>query len=94
MGLETLKSSFGWGDEELYDHFLYDLQVGYAVGYHQFGAGEFELGSLYNFRKRLSRYNQEQGVNVLEQVFEDNSDQQIQTLEVRTGQQRMGIVPR
>ena len=47
------------------------------------------MGSLYNFRQRLSRYNQEQGVNVLEQVFEDISDQQIQTLEVRTGQQRM-----
>ena len=89
VGLETLKSGIGWSDEELYDHFLYDLQVGYAVGYHQFGAGEFELRSLYNFRQRLSRYNQEQGVNVLEQVFEDISDQQIQTLEVRTGQQRM-----
>ena len=89
MGLETLKSGFGWSDEELFDHFLYDLQVRYAVGYHQFGAGEFELGSVYNFRQRLSRYNQEQGVNVLEQVFEDISDQQIQTLEVRTGQQRM-----
>ena len=44
---------------------------------------------MYNFRQRLSRYNQEQGVNVLEQVFEDISDQQIQTLEVRTGQQGM-----
>ena len=44
---------------------------------------------MYKFRQRLSRYNQEQGVNVLEQVFEDISDQQIQTLEVRTGQQRM-----
>ena len=73
----------------MYDHFLYDLQVRYAVGYHKLGVGEFELGSVYNFRPRLSRYNQEQGVNVLEQVFEDNSDQQIQTLEVCTGQQRM-----
>ena len=89
VGLETLKSGFGWSDEEMYDHFLYDLQVRYAVGYHQFGAGEFELGSVCNFRQRLSRYNQEQGVNVLVQVFEDISDQQIQTLEVRTGQQRM-----
>ena len=89
VGQEALKSGFGWSDEELYDHFLYDLQVRYTLGYHQFGAGEFELGSVYNFRQRLSRYNQEQGVNVLEQVFEDISDQQIQTLEVRTGQQGM-----
>ena len=31
VGLETLKSGIGWSDEELYDHFLYDLQVRYAV---------------------------------------------------------------
>ena len=91
VGQETLKSGFGWSDEELYDHFFYDLQERYALGYHQFGAGEFELRSLYNFRQRLSRYNQEHGVNVLEQVFEDISDQQFQTLEVCTGQQRMDI---
>lgn len=89
VGLETLKSGFGWSDEELYDHFLYDLQVRYALGYHQFGAGDFELRSLYNFRQRLSQYNQEHGVNLLEQAFEELTDQQIQTLEVRTGQQRM-----
>ena len=50
VGQETLKSGIGWSDEEMYDHFLYDLQERYAVGYHQFGADEFELGSLYNFR--------------------------------------------
>ena len=89
VGLETLKSGFGWSDEELYDHFLYDLQVRYALGYHQFGAGDFELRSLYNFRRRLSQYNQEHGVNLLEQAVEAITDQQIQTLAVRTGQQRM-----
>jgi len=27
VGLEILKSGFGWSDEEMYDHFCYDLQV-------------------------------------------------------------------
>lgn len=27
IGLETLKAGFGWSDEELYDHFCFDLQV-------------------------------------------------------------------
>ena len=61
VGLETLKLGFGWSDEELYDHFLYNLQVRYALGYHQFGEGDFELRSLYNFRQRLSQHNQEHG---------------------------------
>ena len=86
VGRETLKSGFGWSDEELYDHFLNDLQVRYALGYHQFGEGDFELRSPYNFRQRLSKHNQEQGVNLLERVFEDICDQQIQTLQVRTRQ--------
>jgi hypothetical protein len=89
VGLETLKSGFGWSDEELYDHFLYDLQVRYALGYHQFGDGDFELRSLYNFRRRLSQYNQAHGVNLLEQAVEAITDQHIQTLAVRTGQPRM-----
>ena len=32
VGLETLKAGFGWSDEEMYDHFCYDLQVRYALG--------------------------------------------------------------
>ena len=27
VSLDTLKAGYGWSDEELYDHFLYDLQV-------------------------------------------------------------------
>ena len=32
VGLETLKAGYGWSDEELYDHFVFDLQVRYALG--------------------------------------------------------------
>ena len=30
VGFETIKSGFGWSDEELYNHFLFDLQVRYS----------------------------------------------------------------
>lgn len=33
VGLETLKAGFGWSDEELYEAFLYNLQLRYALGY-------------------------------------------------------------
>lgn len=89
VGLETLKSGFGWSDGELYDAFCYDVQVRYALGYHQLGQGDFELRSLYNFRQRLSRYHQAQGVNLLTQAFEDITDQQILAFKVRTSMQRM-----
>lgn len=89
VGLESLKAGFGWSDEELYDHFVFDLQVRYALGYRDLKEGEFELRTLYNFRQRLSRYYQESGVNLLAQAFEDITDQQLAALKLATGIQRM-----
>ncbi len=54
VGLDTLKAGFGWSDEELYDHFLYDLQVRYAVGLDSLAEGDFELRTLYNWPRRLT----------------------------------------
>jgi hypothetical protein len=89
VSLDTLKAGYGWSDEELYDHFLYDLQVRYAVGYESLAESDFELRTLYNFRRRLSQYNLAHGTNLLATAFADITDQQITALAVRTGQQRM-----
>jgi len=87
--MEILKSANGWSDEELYEHFLFDLQVRYALGLHDLHEGYFDLRTLYYFRERLSRYNLEHGVNLLSQAFEDITDQQLKSLKIKTGMQRM-----
>jgi len=89
VGLEALKAGFGWSDQETYEHYCYDLQVRYALGYDRLGDGDFEIRTLYYFRERLSRYNAEHGLNLLEQAFEQITDAQIVSLKVRTGMQRM-----
>ena len=89
IGLETLKAGFGWSDEELYDHFIFDIQVRFALGYGDLKEGDFDLRTLYNFRRRLSQYNQEHGVNLVAQAFEAITDQQVIALNVQTGIQRM-----
>ncbi|OQA41369.1 MAG: hypothetical protein BWY52_02588 [Chloroflexi bacterium ADurb.Bin325] len=89
ISLDVLKAGYGWSDEELYDHFLYDLQVRYAVGYDSLTEGDFELRTLYNFRRRLSEYNLKHGVNLLAEAFVNITDQQLTALAVHTGQQRM-----
>ena len=61
----------------------------YALGLHDLHEGYFDLRTLYYFRERLSRYNLEHGVNLLTQAFEDITDQQLKSLKVRTGTQRM-----
>ena len=92
VGLEWLKSGFGWSDEELYDAFCFDIQVRYALGYPQLGEGDFDLRTLYNFRRRVSLYYLEHGVNLLALAFEDITDQQISAFQVRTSMQRMDSV--
>ena len=89
VGLEALKAGFGWSDQELYEHFCYDLQVRYALGYDRLGDGDFEIRTLYYFRERLSQYNAEKGINLLEKAFEQITDAQILNLKIRTGMQRM-----
>jgi len=89
VSLDTLKGGFGWSDEELYDKFCYVLQIRYAVGYDNLGDGQFELRTLYNFRRRVSEYNQAHGVNLLKVAFADITDQQLTAFKVQTGQQRM-----
>ena len=89
VGLEYLKAGNGWTDEEMFDNFCYDTQVRYALGFRQLGDGDFELRTLYYFRERLSRYMQETGINLLDQAFEQVTDQQITAYHLKTGKQRM-----
>ncbi|RME60509.1 MAG: transposase, partial [Caldilineae bacterium] len=78
LSLEILKAGFGWTDEELYDHFCFDLQVRYAVGYENLNDGGFTLRTLYGFRRRLARHMHETGENLVEAAFEQVTDEQIQ----------------
>ena len=89
VGLETLKSGFGWSDEEMYDHFCYDVQVRYALGYRDLSEGHFELRTTYNFRQRVAQYMQETGQNLIEQTFEQVTDEQITAFALKTGKLRM-----
>jgi hypothetical protein len=89
VGLEYLKAGFGWSDAEMYEAFLYNLQVRYALGYDEFGKGYFDLRTLYYFRERLSRYMQETGVNLLDRAFEQVTDEQLAAFQLKTGIQRM-----
>jgi hypothetical protein len=89
VGLEILKSGFGWSDEEMYDHFCFDLQVRRALGYRDLGEDHFELRTVYNFRNRLTKHMQETGENLFEQVFEQITDEQLAAFKLKTNKLRM-----
>lgn len=89
VGLEALKSGFGWSDQEMHDAYLFDLQTRYALGYENIGEGDFDLRTVYNFRRRLCKHMQEKGENLLEQAFEQVTDEQVKAFELTTGSLRM-----
>jgi hypothetical protein len=89
VSLEALKSGFGWSDEEMHDAFLFDLQVRYALGYDNVGAGDFDLRTVYNFRRRVCDHMRESGENLIEQAFEQITDEQVVAFQLKTGRLRM-----
>ncbi len=89
VGLEVLKGGRNWTDEELYEHFLFDLQVRFAVGCDSFGEEDFDLRTLYYFRQRLAEYTVQNGQNLLIGLFEQLTDAQMEKLGLKTDQQRL-----
>lgn len=89
VSLETLKAGFGWSDQEMYENFCFNIQVRYALGYPDLGIGHFELRTVYNFRRRLAEHMQETGENLIEQAFEQVTDEQVEAFALKTNQQRM-----
>jgi len=92
VGLEVLKSGFGWSDAELEEQMAYSLLTRYALGYRDLSEGQFELRTVYNFRRRLAQHMQETGVNLLEVAFEGITDKHISVLKLKTGKLRMDSV--
>jgi hypothetical protein len=89
VGLEILKSGFGWSDEELHEQVCFNLQVRHALGLHDLRGEIFTLRTLYNFRQRVREYGEESGVNLMQKVFEQVTDAQLEAVALATGWQRM-----
>lgn len=89
VGMEILKVGFGWSDEELYEQVCFSLQVRHALGLHDLRAELFTLRTLYNFRKRVRLHAETEGINLMQRVFEQVTDAQLEAVALETGWQRM-----
>jgi len=88
-GVDILKSGFRWSDEELYEQVCFNLQVRHALGLHDLRGEVFTLRTIYNFRRRVREYTEETGINLMQKVFEQVTDAQLETVALATGWQRM-----
>jgi hypothetical protein len=89
VGFETLKSGFGWSDEELYDHYLFDLMVRRSLGLKNISENYFDLRTIYYFRSALIQYEEETGINLINEATKKITGEQIEKFKVKTGIQRM-----
>jgi hypothetical protein len=89
VGLEIIKGMFDYTDEELIQHWHFDLLTAYALG--QEGLGELTLSirTIYYNRERLLEYEDNTGCNLLEEEFHAFTDDAIKVFKVNTRSQRM-----
>jgi hypothetical protein len=89
VGLEILKGQFDYTDEELMRQFHFDLLTAYALG--QEGLGELTvcIRTIYYNRERLLEYEAMTGRNLLEEEFNNITDDALEQLGVDTKTQRM-----
>lgn len=89
VGLEVLKSGFGWSDAQLEEQLAYNIQVRYALGYRDLSVGHIELRTVYNFRRRMTDYMRKTGINLMDQVFEQVTDEQLEAFALKTNKLRV-----
>ncbi|MFB0535773.1 MAG: transposase [Anaerolineae bacterium] len=89
LSFDAIKYGFGWSDAETYDHLSYDMQVRYAVGLDNLGEGEFDLRTVYNFRRRLDAYKRRTGRDLVHEAFAQITDAQAEAFDIQTDRLRI-----
>ena len=85
---EVLVHWRGWTVEELMEHVDFDLLTRTALGLDDMADNPFCQATLFNFRNRLLAHYRETGENLLEQVFDTLTSEQLERLGVRSDIQR------
>jgi len=83
-----LKELKGTSYDELMESVMFDLRFKTALGLSNIGEVPFSRATIFNFQNRLLEYQQQTGINLIEQVFERLSAEQIKKLSVKADIQR------
>jgi len=83
-----LKELKGLSFDELMESVMYDLRYKVALGLVSLDEVPFARGTLFNFQNRILEYESKTGTNLIEQVFDSLTAQQIKLLSLKTNIQR------
>ena len=77
-----------WSHAELESQLAFNIEIRVALGLDDLESSPFSMRTFYNFKNRLSSYEQDTGINLVEQVFTDLTKQQLSALNLNTSIQR------
>lgn len=83
-----LKEHNCWTYEELFGQIDFDLRTRTALGLSDLEETPFCPATLFNFQDRLSEHYLKDGEDLLEQVFDNLTSEQLKTLQIKTNIQR------
>lgn len=82
LGMMSLKEAFGWSDSELFERCRFDLLIRSSLGLYNITDSIPAESTYYLFRRKLHQYQRETGVDLVEQVFQQITSDQVQTFNV------------
>lgn len=83
-----LKELKGISYDELMESVMFDLRYKVALGLDSIDKVPFSRGTLFNFQNRILEHEQQTGINLIEQVFDNLTAQQIKQLSLKADIQR------
>ena len=84
----VLKERKSWSYDELMESMMFDLRTKAALGLSNIDTKPFSRATIFNFQNRLSDYEQETGINLLEKTFDNLTAGQLKKLKIKTDIQR------
>lgn len=88
VGSFLLRYKNNWTYEELFNRVHFDILTKTALGLNTLDEIPFDESTFFNFQNRIIRYEIETGINLIAQVFDRLTKEQIKNLKLKTDIQR------
>lgn len=88
VGALILMNRFQWTYEELFKQIKFNILIKIALGLKRLDEIPFCPATIFNFQNRLNKHFVETGENLLEQVFDELTTEQLKKLKIKTDIQR------
>jgi len=84
----VLQHQRNWSFAELESQLNFNIEIRVALGLKDFISSPFSMRTLFNFKNRLYAYQKQTGIDLIKNLFDDLTKEQLKKLKIKTGIQR------